>query len=409
MNAIAVLTGLLVLAYVGGFLVGGRALRGAGLPSGSEFVLGGVVIGPLALGLASRSTLDLFAPLTEVAVAWIALSRGLEFGPYGERALKKRWVLFASVLAVFSTLIVGAAAFLALSAVEQLSPKDRLVAAAGLGVAAGDSPRLVVRWVIERLGASGPLTDLLGDLAEGDQLAPLTLLAGIFAFDVHSQLPVSLPPLAWFGITITLGLALGGLAALLLGRRFDPTEAWGVLLGTGLVGIGIAHRVGLSSMTVAFFLGLGLTALTPHREELQARVRRTERPVLLPALLLAGARIGLDLPFDLLGVVAVAVVTRLFAKLATGGAVASLAKGRPASWLNLGLGLGSAGPLAISIGLAFALRFPGPTGALVLAGTATMAVFGEFIGPAALQRALRGAEEISSRSTLPGPALEGER
>jgi Kef-type K+ transport system membrane component KefB len=287
-NAIALLIGLLVLAYVGGFLVGGRALRGAGLPSGSEFVLVGFVIGPLALGLASVSTLSLFAPLTEVAIAWIALVRGLEFGPFGERALKKRWVFFASLLAVLTALVVAAAAYLALGALGLLEPRERMLAAAGLGAAAGESPRLVVRWVVERLGASGPLTDLLGDLAEGDQLAPLTLVAAIFSFEVQSALPLSLPPFGWFAITVLLGVLLGGIAALLLGRRFDPNEAWGVLLGTGLVAMGLSVRVGLAPLTTAFFLGLGLAAFSPHREALQALVRRTERPVLLPALLLAG-------------------------------------------------------------------------------------------------------------------------
>jgi hypothetical protein len=37
-NAVLLLTGLLVLAYLGSFLVGGRTVRGAGLPSGVEFV-----------------------------------------------------------------------------------------------------------------------------------------------------------------------------------------------------------------------------------------------------------------------------------------------------------------------------------------------------------------------------------
>ena len=405
MNAIALLIGLLVLAYVGGFLVGGRALRGAGLPSGSEFVLAGFVIGPLALGLASVSTLSLFVPLTEVAIAWIALVRGLEFGPFGERALKKRWVFFASLLAVFTALVVAAAAYLALGALGLLEPRERMLAAAGLGAAAGESPRLVVRWVVERLGASGPLTDLLGDLAEGDQLAPLTLVAAVFSFEVQSALPVSLPPFGWFAITVLLGVLLGGIAALLLGRRFDPNEAWGVLLGTGLVAMGLSVRVGLAPLTTAFFLGLGLAAFSPHREALQAMVRRTERPVLLPALLLAGARVALDLPITFLPVIGVAVAARVATKLTTGAAIASLTPSDRVSWLTLGAGLSSAGPLALSIGLAFSLRFPGATGAVVLTGAAVMALVGEFIGPAALQRALRAAGEISSRSSLPEPAL----
>jgi hypothetical protein len=40
------------------------------------------------------------------------------------------------------------------------------------------------------------------------------------------------------------------------------------------------------------------------------------------------------------------------------------------------------------------LRYPGPTGSLVLATTVVAALAGEFLGPPALRRALRRAGEV---------------
>jgi hypothetical protein len=63
----------------------------------------------------------------------------------------------------------------------------------------------------------------------------------------------------------------------------------------------------------------------------------------------------------------------------------------------------SSGALAISIGLAFALRFPGQVGDTVLVVAATSALFGEFVGPYRLRRSLEDAGEID-RPALPAPA-----
>src|SRR5579864_4661236 len=84
MNAILLLMGLLVLSYLGSLLVGGRIVRGVGLPSGAEYVALGFLLGPQALGLVERSILVSFEPIAHVAVGWLALAIGLGFGFAGE-------------------------------------------------------------------------------------------------------------------------------------------------------------------------------------------------------------------------------------------------------------------------------------------------------------------------------------
>ncbi len=77
MSSILVLVGLLVLAYLGSIFVGGRAIRGYGLPSGSEWVLLGLVVGPHALGAVDRATLAALEPVAQVALAWLLQKPGV--------------------------------------------------------------------------------------------------------------------------------------------------------------------------------------------------------------------------------------------------------------------------------------------------------------------------------------------
>ncbi|MEO8874603.1 MAG: potassium transporter Kef, partial [Polyangiaceae bacterium] len=84
MNALFVLMGLLALSYLGGLLVTKRGNAASiGLPAGIEYVAVGFVLSPSLLGVVERSVLDLFSPLVQVALAWLTLLIGLEFGKAG--------------------------------------------------------------------------------------------------------------------------------------------------------------------------------------------------------------------------------------------------------------------------------------------------------------------------------------
>ena len=66
MNAVFLLVGLLVLSYLGSFLMTRRTVGGAGLPSGVEFAALGFVMGPQVLDVVStgrRYTLGVRAKL----------------------------------------------------------------------------------------------------------------------------------------------------------------------------------------------------------------------------------------------------------------------------------------------------------------------------------------------------------
>jgi hypothetical protein len=266
-----------------------------------------------------------------------------------------------------------------------------------------------VQWVIGRFGAKGAVTKLLGELAASDDFAPLVAVGAIFAFHPAPGLGMILPPWGWFAASVALGALLGTVTALLL-RRAEGYAAWGALIGTLLLGVGTASRFGFCTIFVTFVMGIALAAVSPTRRALRKLVVPTERAVLYPMLLLAGARLD---PRPLLesrvlgALVALALLTRIVVKLFSGAVVRVVVPAARPAGMGLGIVLLSAGPVSISIAFVFALRFPGAIGDTLLTCAAASCVLGEIVSTFALKRLLTDVGEIAVQSEPRGSA-EGE-
>ena len=391
MNAILLLVGLLVLSYLGSFLVGGRTIRGAGLPSGIEYVVLGFVLGPHVLGILGRDLLGEFEPIAQVALGWLALVIGLDFGKTGDRRVGGGAMVLGLLSGIVTGAMVGGAVWLYEIRVRHAPADfDRILLAGGIGAACAETTRHAIRWAAERHGASGPLTTLLGDFAHADDFVPLIATAVLFALaPMNAAVPVHFAWWIWVAITIGFGLVLGGMTAMHIGRELRVDQTWGVLLGMSVLGIGVAARLGISALSVLFFMGFATAQLSRHRATIRAMVIPIERPILLPALVLAGAHVDLRAMPGLPWIIGAAIAARVLAKMLIG----TMLSVRRASPL-LGAGLLSSGALSMSVGLAFALRFPGPTGNAILATACVTCILGEMIGPLMLRKLLRDAGEI---------------
>jgi Kef-type K+ transport system membrane component KefB len=212
-------------------------------------------------------------------------------------------------------------------------------------------------------------------------------------------------PAAWVGATIGLGVLFGLAAAVLLhGPTLEPDDAWGILLGTSLLAIGVASRIGMSALTVAFFAGLTLSIASRHRATLRSMIAPTERPVMLPALLLAGAKIEWRSTPQLAALAAIAIAVRFLAKLGCGIVLSRASPAARRASPFFGATLWSSGSLSIAIGLAFALRFPGTVGEAILATVALVTVAGEVGGPIRMLSEIRRAGEIEAPAPVSPPA-----
>jgi hypothetical protein len=408
-SAIALLMGLLVLSYLGSLLVGTGRTRG--LASGIEFVGLGFLVGPHALGLVERPMIAEFEPIVQVALGWLAFVVGLDFGRVEGRRVQASSTALGIACAVITGAVVAAAShyFLKGARVGGIQGTTAIILAAGAGAVSAETARNAVEWVRGRWGAKGPVSRLLVDIGAADDLAPLVAAGGIFAMAPAPGLTFTLPAWGWFGASMALGALLGIVTALLL-RGAEGDAVWGALIGTLLLGVGAAARFGLCTIFVTFVMGTALAAASPSRRALRKMVSPTERAVLYPMLLLAGARLDPRPVMEnrmLLALVALVLLARIAGKVLSGFIVRGTSvAARPAgAWL--GIVLLSSGPVSIACGFVFALRFPGPVGDTLLLCAVASAILGELVSTLSLKAMLTEMGEIIM--TAPPSASSPER
>ncbi|HEX4339055.1 MAG TPA: potassium transporter Kef [Polyangiaceae bacterium] len=402
MSSVALLLGLLVVAYVGSQLIGGRgeSLR---LASGAEYLVLGVALGPYALGAAERSTLHSFQPLAVIGTAWLTLVIGVGFGFREGRRVSFRGMLTGIVLAAFSGSAAAAAAYIVLDEVWHVAGDALVLVAGGVGLIACETTRHAVRWVVGRHGADGPLSTLIAEVSECDDLVPIAGMSVLFPLVDPPDVALHIPVWGWLAITPILGVLLGGTAAALLRAEPRASDGWGVILGAALLGTGIASRLGLAPQAVTFAIGVSLSLLSRHRSELRAMLGRSEQAVLLPVLMLSGAETEVRNLGPLLMLLAAVIVARLLIRLLAAPVLAGMSGTPRQISPALAVGLLPSGALSVTLGLAFESRYPGVSGDAVLAIAVGLAVAGELVGPASLRRALTRAGEITPRAALDAP------
>jgi hypothetical protein len=399
---------LLVVAYIGSVWMAGRGPRSFGSPSGAEYVLLGVLLGPLALGALSNDALSSFQPLAHVGLSWISFGYGLEYGVLGDRRTRLVSVIAASFLAAITMLAAAACVMYVALALGEPFDMDLILLCVTIGLVSAETTRHAVRWVSERHLAQGPLSELVAEIAASDDGVVLIALATLLALFCKpaSLLGVAFPAYGFALITLGLGSLLGIACAWLVGRTPRHVEWWTLMLGCTWFASGVATNLDQSGMAATFMLGLALNLFSVHAHELRTMFSRTEGAVLLPALVLAGAHARLpSVPLETI-LVAVALLARTLGAMMTGATIACVRKStRPAAgWL--GLGMLSSGTLTMMVGFALALRFEGRAGrlALIIAGLGTL--LGELIGPFALRRALKRAGELNERDLTPAQGTE---
>lgn len=396
MNPMTAFIGLLFLAYVGSILVGQRAVRGYGLPSGSEYLLFGFLLGPAVLGLITPRILDPLSPLLDVGAGWLLLLSGLEWGTVDGRATRARFIAASSLLALVTGGLLFGASYWVLGRLPGHDQRRRFLLAGAVAAIGMETTRVAVRWVIERYGAKGPLSRAVSTLTDADELPALLLVGALFVLSDMPEVRIQVPPVGWFGITLGLGAGMGLISVALMGGALHHGEAKGLIFGAVLLCTGLATELGLAGVVSSFVLGVTLSRVSPHRAELLDLLRKSEQAVLLPVLLLAGALVSFSdrrLPF----VLGAALAARFTGKVLTGLVLYATKSGRAAGPL-LGLGLLPSGVVTIALALSLSRRWHSPDGDLVLAVAVGMTLFGELLGPLSLKRSLLRAGELENPS-----------
>ncbi len=399
MSAFLFLIGLLVLAYVGSLFAGNRTLRGFGLVSGAEYVLLGLAVGPNLLGWLDHTVLESFTPVAHVLVGWMGLMAGMEFAFEGRRTVRIPSLVGANVAALLTTVWVGFMAFILLTRRLGWAVGDATVAAAGMGLVSCETTRHAARWVVQRYGAEGPATQAVLEFTDSDELVPILGTAVLACVRPAPQLQWALPLWGWLSLGLGLGLVMGVLASMLLGREFRLLESWGVLLGASMLGTGVSVRLGLSPLAVMFCMGIVIARLSRHGIEVRAMAAQTEHAALLPVLVMAGASVRLDVLPHVGWIAVVVIVARLTGTAAEGALMRLVTPSIRTTGPALGLGLMSAGEMTVVLGFGLSLRFHEPVGQAILIAALATTFAGEIVGPPMLLACLRRAGELKPPSS----------
>jgi hypothetical protein len=391
-----ILLALLAIASLGG--AGGSRPAARGFASGVEAVAVGILLGPAVLGVVPADLAASFAPLGAAAAAWIAVVIGLDYGFAGPRRIPGARVAAAVALALVPFATVALATALVLARAEGtalLATRGQVLVALGAGAVLAGTTRNAIVWAIGRWEARGPLTELLHDLSDAGDLVPVLVAAWLAAPDAPPAVLSAIGVGGAVVVPFVLGALLGVGAGLLV--RFDarPDATFAALLGTALVAFGLSVRFGVSSLAAAFALGLAAAATAPDRAVLRDLAWRLERPVLLPALVIAGALVDPGASPVLPAVVAAALGALVLGKALAAGALAVASPRARRAGPPLAAALATPGPFGACLALSLAARRPGPGGA-VLACAVAGAVLGELVSMVALRRALVRAGECGA-------------
>jgi len=361
----------------------------------------GFLLGPQVLSIVGRSLVETFQPVVLVGVSWLGLVLGVSFLRVGLRRVPLRHVLLGIALSAVVSGCVSAAVLFSAERFTKLPRVELIAFAAVAGLVCSETTRHSVRWIAERHGAQGRLADLAADTARASALFSCLAISVVNAWLPGAALP-SFSVLGRVAISLALGVVLGFTATLLLGREFRRDESWGILLGTSLLGTGAAARLNLSPLSATFAMGLTLAIVSRHRLDIKTMVTPTEKPVLLPVIMLAGAYVNVKLPAMLLVLIAIALAAKVVARVFCGALLSATVPAARGQGLEFGVGMLSSGALGLAVALGFVVRHPGTVSDAVLLLAALGVLIGEWLGPAALRRALTLAGEIKAEE----PAAE---
>lgn len=406
MSPMALLLLLLVLAYIGGMGASPERKRAFGSPSGIEYVVLGLLLGPEALAVLGNEAMQALEPIAIVALGWVGLLFGLECGIVDERSAAPGRIAAGLAFTIATAIAAAFATFHLLVYFDPGPPAGRLPLCAAIGLVTAETTRHAVRWLGERQPLSGPLADLLRDLGAADDAPVLLALAVLFAQLPGERTAFDLPlsPIQLAGLTIAASAALGVLTAWLLGHAGDKVERWTILLGAAWLITGMARSLGLSALAGTFTLGLTLRAVSPDAAQLRALLSPTEGAVLLPALMLGGAHLTLPASGAEVAIIGGALGVRLVMSLAFGYLLSFARSDTRGLGPWLGAGMLASGTLTMIVAFGIALNFPPDIGrpALLVAFLGTL--LGEVIGPAALRHAFGRASAPPPPPTTGGPS-----
>ncbi len=244
------------------------------------FVLVGVVLGPAVLDVLSGSVLAQLDPAVSVALAVLGVFVGSGYAAARRRSDARSLAGAAAETSVTIACVAGAM-YLLLSQWAPILPLIPATAAIVFGTCAAASAALRVD------PETPPQVTAAAHIADIDDL-PL-VVAGAIAVPLLARLA---QPEVAIGLTVLLGLVVGGAGTLLFERAVSPPERLVFVTGTVVLLGGAAAYSSASPLATGFVAGL-LWTLGPFSTVslVESDLRKLQHPLVAILLVIAGASV----------------------------------------------------------------------------------------------------------------------
>ena len=303
----------LSLALIFG-LVMSRAAKLFNLPAVTSYLIGGLLLGPYAIGafgipgigFNSLEDLNALAIVTQVALGFIAFLIGNEFRVKDLKVMGRQAIIVGIAQAVITTLIVDAGIIVLHFAFPELIS---LSSAIVLGAIAAATAPAATLMVVKQYKAKGPLTKLLLMVVAIDDAVGLIVFALSFGIATAlesgaiSLVSVLVEPILEILLSVILGAVLGwALNAMEIyfhsrSKRLSVAVAFVILtVGVASLEFEIAGvKCGFSLLLACMILGAVFCNICEASEELMDRTDRWSSPANILFFVLSGAELDLKI------------------------------------------------------------------------------------------------------------------
>ena len=389
------------------------------LPDVTSYLVAGVLVGPLCLGLLgvdglgfkSFEFVEEMVLLNDVALGFIAFSIGSEFRISALRKTGRQATVIAIVQALTATVFVdGALLVLHLFLGDKLPVSTCII----LGAIATATAPAATLMVVNQYKARGALTDILMPVVALDDAVGLIVFAvssGIaraLSSGSLNMISVLVNPMLEIVLSLGLGAVLGWIFSeveILFNsnsKRLSLAVAFVILsAGASKLHFEIGQiEIGFSSLLVCMMCGTVFCNLCDFSEEIMHKTERWTAPIYVLFFVISGAELDLTVFADLavVGIGVMYILSRSAGKIFGASASARLMRCEPSICKYLGITLLPQAGVALGMSVTVAAEF-GAEGAIVRNIVLFSVLIYELVGPILTKMALTAAGDIKPKPT----------
>lgn len=292
MSTTITLVVVVAFSFVVGEFIQRLATRRGLLLSGAEYLIIGVLVGPLVAGFVTPDSAMVIQPAMWLLIGLVGFTIGLPLRHTISQAGAVH-LIAATLLALLSMLGIGAAGFAVIRYLDPGAPLSSLILPVVVfGTAGSVVSARFVHMASDRFRARGPLTEFLTTSAEWGTALAVVIAGGVMDWQRSASsievLDLSLPGELWMAASLFIGV-FSGVLFWLFHRDEDSAErTFLATVGVVIFASGIASAVGASPLLVGLLAGVTVSALSRHADDLSITLQTLRRPSGIVLMIFAG-------------------------------------------------------------------------------------------------------------------------